>query len=73
MKSSYTVDPFSEPFVPGNAEAWRQEVIDSNPMIAADVVRDAERLLAELRRMGVDTTPKYDLLPPLSRAPVRRS
>lgn len=43
----------------------KKEIIHDNPMIDVSVVTEHERLDAELRQLGVDTRPKFNITPPL--------
>ena len=41
------------------------EILRRNPMVDPDLVERHEKLEMELRRLGVDTKPKYNIDPPL--------
>ena len=49
----------------------REEVLRRNPGIDAALVAAHERLEQQLRRLGVDTEPHYNIDPPLGRRPNR--
>lgn len=43
----------------------KAEILRRNPMVNSDLVERYEKLELELRRLGVDTKPKYNIDPPL--------
>lgn len=43
----------------------KAEVVKNNPMVDPDLVAQYEKLDAELRQLGVDTRPKFNITPPL--------
>ena len=46
----------------------KAEILRRNPMVDPDLVERYEKLELELRRLGVDTKPKYTITPPLGGA-----
>ena len=49
----------------------REEVLRRNSKIDVDVVAAHERLERELRKLGVEIKPSYNLEPPFGRRPTR--
>ena len=49
----------------------REEVLRRNPKIDVDVVAAHERLERELRKLGVEIKPRYNIEPPFGRGPTR--
>ncbi len=50
------------------------ELLANNPSVNADVVREAESRLSQLKNLGAVDSPSYAIAPPLgSSAPLRQS
>lgn len=49
----------------------REEVLRRNPKIGVGVVEAHERLERELKKLGVEIKPSYNIEPPFGRRPTR--
>jgi len=43
----------------------KKEILEKNPQTDRKVVSDYERLAVKLKKLGIDTKPRYSLSPPL--------